>query len=97
MSTRDAWAVLAQCMGALLMARAMHDDATRSQVLAAARDGKRIKDALERGLELDPGIHDAWFGIGLYHYYADVAPAAAKIQHPGDGVNLPTAHTSKHN
>src|SRR5919107_1429123 len=44
-----------------------------------ARDGKRIKDALERALELDPDMHDAWFGIGLYHYYADVAPTDAKV------------------
>ena len=51
----------------------------RGERLAAARDGKRIKDALERALAIDPGMHDAWFGIGLYHYYADVAPAAAKM------------------
>ena len=47
----------------------------RSERLAAARDGKRIKDALERALALDPTLQDAYFGIGLYHYYADVAPA----------------------
>ena len=51
----------------------------RGQRLSAARDGKRIKDALERTLELDPNIADAHFGIGAYHYYADVAPAAAKM------------------
>jgi tetratricopeptide (TPR) repeat protein len=51
----------------------------RGERLSAARDGKRIKDALERALELDPSLQDAWFGIGLYHYYADVAPAALKF------------------
>ncbi len=51
----------------------------RGERVAAARDGKRIKDALERALALDPGLQDAWFGIGLYHYYADVAPTAAKM------------------
>lgn len=51
----------------------------RGERLAAARDGKRIKDALERALQLDPSLQDAWFGIGLYHYYADVAPAALKF------------------
>ncbi|MFN7982360.1 MAG: hypothetical protein U0Q11_10920 [Vicinamibacterales bacterium] len=51
----------------------------RGERLTAARDGKRIKDALERALALDPGLQDAWFGIGLYHYYADVAPAALKV------------------
>jgi hypothetical protein len=47
--------------------------------VGAARDGKRIKDALERSLALDPELQEAYFGIGLYHYYADVAPTAAKI------------------
>ena len=51
----------------------------RGQRLAAARDGKRIKDALEQALTLDPSMQDAYFGIGLYHYYADVAPVAAKM------------------
>jgi tetratricopeptide (TPR) repeat protein len=51
----------------------------RGERLAAARDGKRIKDALERSLSLDPSLYDAHFGIGLYKYYADVAPAALKF------------------
>jgi tetratricopeptide (TPR) repeat protein len=51
----------------------------RGERLAAARDGKRIKEALERALELDPSLQDAYFGIGLYHYYAGVAPAALKM------------------
>ncbi len=51
----------------------------RAERLAAAREGKKIKDALERALALDPTLQDAYFGIGLYHYYADVAPAALKI------------------
>lgn len=51
----------------------------RDERVAAARDGKRIKQALERAIALDPGLDDAYFGIGLYQYYADVAPAAAKM------------------
>jgi tetratricopeptide (TPR) repeat protein len=51
----------------------------RDEKLAAARDGKRIKQALERAIDLDPDLGDAYFGIGLYQYYADVAPAAAKM------------------
>jgi tetratricopeptide (TPR) repeat protein len=47
----------------------------RVERLAAARDGKRIKESLEHALALDPGMHDAEFGIGMYRYYADVAPA----------------------
>jgi hypothetical protein len=47
----------------------------RVERMAAARDGKRIKESLERALALDPGMHDAQFGIGMYRYYAAVAPA----------------------
>jgi hypothetical protein len=51
----------------------------RGEKLAAARDGKRIKQVLERAIALDPTLEDAYFGIGLYQYYADVAPAGAKV------------------
>jgi tetratricopeptide (TPR) repeat protein len=51
----------------------------RGRRLAAARDGRRIKEALERALALDPGMADAYFGLGLYQYYADVAPRALKM------------------
>jgi len=47
----------------------------RLERVAAARDGKRIKEALEKALALDPSMHDAEFGIGMYRYYAGVAPA----------------------
>ena len=40
----------------------------REERVAAARDGKRIKQALERSIELAPGLEDAYFGIGLYKY-----------------------------
>ena len=36
----------------------------RDEKLAAARDGKRIKVALERAIALDPDLDDAYFGIG---------------------------------
>src|SRR4029078_800448 len=51
----------------------------REARIAAARDGTRIKEALEQALAIDPGMQDAYFGIGLYHYYADVAPTALKV------------------
>lgn len=70
----EAWFYLGGAYGARVQWRVL-----RGQQLAAARDGKRIKDALERALALSPGLQDAFFGIGLYHYYADVAPAAAKV------------------
>jgi tetratricopeptide (TPR) repeat protein len=70
----EAWFYVGGAYGARVQWRVL-----RGERVAAARDGKRIKDALERALELDPDMHDAWFGIGLYHYYADVAPTAAKV------------------
>jgi tetratricopeptide (TPR) repeat protein len=70
----EAWFYLGAAYAVRVQLRAL-----RGERLAAARDGKRIKDALERALELDPSIEDAHFGIGLYHYYADIAPAALKL------------------
>ena len=51
----------------------------RGEKLSAARDGKRILNALERAIELDPALDDAYFAMGMYKYYADVAPAAARM------------------
>jgi tetratricopeptide (TPR) repeat protein len=51
----------------------------RGERLAAARDGGQIKEALERAIALDPKLGDAWFGIGMYRYYAAVAPAATRV------------------
>jgi tetratricopeptide (TPR) repeat protein len=51
----------------------------RFEFLSAARDGKRIKNALERALALDPGLDDANAGLGLYQYYADIAPSVIKV------------------
>ncbi len=70
----EAWFYLGGAYAARVQFRVL-----RGERLAAARDGKRIKEALERSIELEPGLEDAYFGIGLYKYYADVAPTAAKI------------------
>jgi tetratricopeptide (TPR) repeat protein len=70
----EAWFYLAGSFAPLVQLRVL-----RGERLAAARDGKKIKDALERALQLDPTLADAYFGIGLYHYYADVAPIYAKL------------------
>jgi hypothetical protein len=51
----------------------------RYERLPAARDGKRIKESLERALAIDPSMHDAEFGIGIYRYYADIAPAVFRF------------------
>ena len=70
----EAWFYLGAAYGARVQWQVL-----RRERLAAARDGKRIKDALEKALALDPTLYDARFGIGLYRDYADIAPAAAKI------------------
>jgi hypothetical protein len=70
----EAWFYLGAAIGARSQWRVL-----RHERLAAARDGKQVKEALERSLTLDPTLHDASFGIGLYRYYADVAPAAVRM------------------
>jgi tetratricopeptide (TPR) repeat protein len=70
----EAWFYLGAALGVRAQWRVL-----RGERLAAARDGKRIKDALERALALDPSLQDAYVGLGLYHYYAAVAPAAVKM------------------
>jgi tetratricopeptide (TPR) repeat protein len=70
----EAWFYLGGAYGARAQWRVL-----REERLAAARDGKRIKSALEQALALDPTLEDAYFGIGLYHYYAAVSPMAARM------------------
>jgi tetratricopeptide (TPR) repeat protein len=70
----EAWFYLGAAYGARVQWRVL-----RAERLAAARDGKRIREALEHALALDPSLHDARFGIGLYKYYADIAPAVARV------------------
>ncbi|MGE0593675.1 MAG: tetratricopeptide repeat protein [Vicinamibacterales bacterium] len=70
----EAWFYLGAAFGLRVRWHVLRDER-----LAAARDGKRSMDALERALDLEPGLADAHFGRGLYRYYADVVPAAAKV------------------
>ena len=70
----EAWFYLGGAYGTRVLLRGH-----REQYLAAARDGKRIHDALQHAIRLDPSLSDAYFGLGLYHYYAAIAPRAARI------------------
>jgi hypothetical protein len=70
----EAWFYLGAAYGARVQWRVL-----RGEKVAAARDGKRIKEAMDRALALEPGMDDAYFGLGMYKYYADVAPAAARV------------------
>lgn len=70
----EAWFYAAAAAAPLVQLRVL-----RGERVAAAREGNRIRILLERARSLDPALQDAQFGIGLYHYYADVAPTAAKV------------------
>jgi hypothetical protein len=70
----EAWFYLGGAYGARVQYRVL-----RHERLGAARDGRRVKQALDRTLALAPELVDAQFGLGLYEYYADIAPAAARI------------------
>lgn len=70
----EAWFYLGGAYGTRVLLRGH-----RGEYLAAARDGKRIHDALRLATSLDPALGDAYFGLGLYHYYAAIAPRAARI------------------
>jgi tetratricopeptide (TPR) repeat protein len=70
----EAWFYLGGAYAARVQFRVL-----RHENIAAARDGKRIKEALDEALRLDSSLDDGQFGLGLYEYYADVAPTAAKM------------------
>ncbi len=70
----EAWFALGAAYGTRAQWRVL-----REERLEAARDGKRIKDALEQALALDPSLHDAKFGLGMYRYYADVTPGGLRM------------------
>jgi tetratricopeptide (TPR) repeat protein len=70
----EAWFYLGAAYGARVQWRVL-----RGEKVAAARDGKRIKEVMDRAIALEPGMDDAYFGLGMYKYYADVAPAAARV------------------
>ena len=45
----------------------------------AYRTGRRGLGYLEEVVERDPGFSDAYLGLGIYHYYADVLPSVLKL------------------
>jgi len=70
----EAWFYLAGSYAPLVQWQVL-----RGERVGAARNGNRIRIALEEALRLDPTLADAHFGIGVYEYYADVASAGAKV------------------
>jgi tetratricopeptide (TPR) repeat protein len=63
-------------MGDALVARIY---ALRGENRNAARAGVRARERLLRAVALDPGLADAYLGLGLYNYYADTLSAAARV------------------
>ena len=65
-------------IGALYGLRALFSMRNRSWVTAYFSGRKAIKN-LERSLALDPTYYDAYFGLGIYQYFAGTLPAVIKI------------------
>ncbi len=65
-------------IGALYGLRAMFTMRNRSWITAYFSGRKAIKN-LEKSLELDPTYYDAYFGLGIYQYYAGTLPSVIKI------------------
>ena len=47
--------------------------------LPTARAGKKMRAALLRALARDPGLTDAYLGIGIYNYFVDTLSAIVKL------------------
>ncbi len=65
-------------IGALYGLRAMFSMRNRSWITAYFAGRKAISN-LEKSLELDPTYYDAYFGLGIYQYYAGTLPSVIKI------------------
>jgi predicted Zn-dependent protease len=51
----------------------------RYEKMPTARAGVEARKHLLRCIELDPGMADAYMGLGLYNYYVDTLSAMAKV------------------
>ncbi|MBO7238722.1 MAG: hypothetical protein J6U96_05570 [Elusimicrobiaceae bacterium] len=65
-------------MGALQGLRAMFSMRTRSWITAYFAGRKAISN-LEKSMELDPTYYDAYFGLGIYNYFAGTLPSVIKV------------------
>lgn len=65
-------------IGALYGLRAMFSMRNRSWVTAYF-SGRRAISNLERALALDPSYYDAFFGLGIYQYFAGTLPNVIKV------------------
>ncbi len=65
-------------IGALYGLRAMFNMRNRNWVTAYFAGKSAIKN-LEKSLALDPTYYDAYFGLGIYQYFAGTLPAVIKV------------------
>ncbi len=65
-------------IGALYGLRAMFSMRNRSWITAYFSGRKAISN-LEKSLELDPTYYDAYFGLGIYNYFASTLPSVIKM------------------
>lgn len=65
-------------IGALYGLRAMFSMRNRNWVTAYF-SGRRAISNLEKSLQLDPSYYDAFFGLGIYQYFAGTLPSVIKI------------------
>ena len=65
-------------IGALYGLRALFAMRNRNWVTAYFSGRKAIKN-LEVALELDPTYYDAYFGLGIYQYFAGTLPSVVKV------------------
>ena len=70
----EAWFYLGGAYAARVQFRVL-----RHESLSAARDGKRIKEALDEALRLEPGLDDGQFGLGLDEVYPTSHRPPAKM------------------
>ncbi len=65
-------------IGALYGLRALFNMRNRNWITSYFAGRKAISN-LEKSLKLDPTYYDAFFGLGIYEYYAGTLPAVIKV------------------
>lgn len=65
-------------LGALQGLRAMFSMRNRSWITAYFA-GRKAISSLEKSLQLDPTYYDAYFGLGIYNYFAGTLPSVIKV------------------
>ena len=65
-------------IGALYGLRALFNMRNRNWITSYFAGRKAISN-LEKSLKLDPTYYDAYFGLGIYQYYAGTLPAVIKV------------------